>query len=65
MYETIHYDPEFAQKTREFLRQFEEMFEAEQSQNLKELRDSLLYLNNLITTHYVRYHEVVEQEDVL
>ncbi|WP_182287360.1 hypothetical protein [Vibrio spartinae] len=64
MYETIPYNPEFAQKAREYLRQLEEMFEAEQRHNSQELRNVLLYLNNLITTHYVRYHEDVDGEDL-
>ncbi|MDW6004869.1 hypothetical protein [Vibrio mangrovi] len=65
MYETIPYDPEFAQKAREYLRQLEEIFEAEQQQNCQELRNVLLYLNNLITTHCVRYHEVVDGENLV
>ncbi|QMV13247.1 hypothetical protein [Vibrio spartinae] len=65
MYETIPYDHQFAQKAREYLRQLEEMFEAEQRHNSQELRNVLLYLNNLITTHYVRYHEESDESDLV
>ncbi|MDW6005435.1 hypothetical protein [Vibrio mangrovi] len=65
MFETIHYDHEFAQKAREYLRQLEEMFEAEQRQNSQELRNVLLYLNNLITTHYVQYYDVTDEESLM
>ncbi|QMV14604.1 MULTISPECIES: hypothetical protein [Vibrio] len=65
MYETIPYDHQFAQKAREYLRQLEEMFEAEQRHNSQELRNVLLYLNNLITTHYVRYHEEPDESDLV
>ncbi|SHF04825.1 hypothetical protein [Vibrio gazogenes] len=57
MFETIHYDPQLSQKAREYLRQLEEMFLAEQRENRQEMCEVLLYLNNLITTHYCRYHE--------
>ncbi|MDW6094866.1 hypothetical protein [Vibrio rhizosphaerae] len=65
MYETIPYNHEFAQKSREYLRQLEEIFEAEQRHNSQELRNVLLYLNNLITTHYVRYHQEIDGEHMV
>ncbi|SJN56009.1 hypothetical protein RND59_16185 [Vibrio ruber] len=65
MYETIPYNHEFAQKSREYLRQLEEIFEAEQRHNSQELRNVLLYLNNLITTHYVRYHQEIDGEHLV
>ncbi|SHF14074.1 hypothetical protein [Vibrio gazogenes] len=65
MYETIPYDHQFAQKAREYLRQLEEIFEAEQRHNSQELRNVLLYLNNLITTHYVRYHGESDESDLV
>ncbi|WP_157721410.1 hypothetical protein [Vibrio gazogenes] len=40
-----------------YLRQLEEIFLAEQRENRLEMCEVLLYLNNLITTHYCRYHE--------
>ncbi|WP_211252012.1 hypothetical protein [Vibrio rhizosphaerae] len=65
MSETIPYNHEFAQKAREYLRQLEEIFEAEQRHNSQELRNVLLYLNNLITTHYVRYHQEIDRENLV
>ncbi|KUI98255.1 hypothetical protein [Vibrio sp. MEBiC08052] len=57
MFETIHYDPQLSQKAREYLRQLEEIFLAEQWEKRQEMCEVLLYLNNLITTHYCQYHE--------
>ncbi|MDW6094735.1 hypothetical protein [Vibrio rhizosphaerae] len=57
MFETIHYDPQLSQKSREYLRQLEEIFLAEQWERRQEMCEVLLYLNNLITTHYCQYHE--------
>ncbi|WNJ97787.1 hypothetical protein RND59_16805 [Vibrio ruber] len=57
MFETIYYDPQLSQKAREYLRQLEEIFLAEQRENRQEMCEVLLYLNNLITTHYCQYHE--------
>ncbi|MEI8632355.1 hypothetical protein P4S72_10795 [Vibrio sp. PP-XX7] len=65
MFETIHYDPQLSQKAREYLRQLEEVFQAEQRQNRQEICEVLLYLNNLITTHYVRYHQVVDAQEMV
>ncbi|SHO54493.1 hypothetical protein [Vibrio quintilis] len=66
MFETIEYDAELAQKAREHLRRSEETFLTESrldKQEKQAMYEVLLYLNNLITTHYTRYHEVVNAVD--